>query len=193
MKLTIIFFFFFSFFLIGIFWQGRGKNQSCWSVLCNFVFSFFRWKSVDPILFHRLVSQLLASSLLLQSSTTLIWSLLCATTFSYFSLWNLFQVDFIHFQLIDCFQLQPDCSCDCVLFTHSMKGENSFCLGEIKGDHVAWTAFIPRTGTSLGKLADMWNITFFTHLYFFFCHFNTLPPKTIYQGYTLYTTILRCG
>lgn len=64
-------------------------------------------------------------------------------------------------------------------------GENSSCWGEIRGDYLAWTVFTPRTETSLGKLADLWNIPFFTYLLFFFlCHFNIMP-STIYLGCTL--------
>lgn len=62
-------------------------------------------------------------------------------------------------------------------------GEHSSCWGEIR-DYLAWTVSTPRTETSVGKLADLWNIPFFTPLLFFLCHFNITLP-TIYLGCTL--------
>lgn len=76
----------------------------------------------------------------------------------------------------------------CAVYPYKWMGENSSFWGEIRGDYLVWTVSTPRTETSLGKLADLLNIPFFTHLLFFLCHFNITSPA-IYLG----CTVLSCN
>lgn len=166
---------------IEIFWPGRVKDQTCCSVLCNF---FFFFSLDEKVLILSFFTSWLPScwlphfyykALPLQSdpfsvlyhSLTLACEVCSKWTSLILNKLNAFNFNQIEVAIVCCLPIV-------------WRGKPLFCLGEIRGDHLAWTVSTPRTETSLGKLDDMWNITFFTHLHFFLCHFNITPLPTLY-------------